>query len=149
MGPETRSYLHLMKAAAKLFEEDQLEVISPKLRGGQRISELNGHGLSGLDPIAATEAIAYDFLTKGGKYSRPFITMAVYDAMTGGDATLPQGEKVIEQWPIGVKRTAMSIETFHKASLVHDDIEDDDQFRYGEETMHSRYGIPTAKERNS
>ncbi len=142
--PETRSYLHLMRAAAKLFEEDQLEVISPKLRGGQRISELNGHGLSGLDPIAATEAIAYDFLTKGGKYSRPFITMAVYDAMTGGDATLPQGEKVIEQWPIGVKRTAMSIETFHKASLVHDDIEDDDQFRYGEETMHSRYGIPTA-----
>ncbi|MEC8799850.1 MAG: polyprenyl synthetase family protein, partial [Planctomycetota bacterium] len=142
--PETRSYLHLMRAAAKLFEEDHLEVISPKLRGGQRISELNGHGLSGLDPIAATESIAYDFLTKGGKYSRPFITMAVYDAMTGGDATLPQGEEVIEQWPIGVKRTAMSIETFHKASLVHDDIEDDDQFRYGEETMHSRYGIPTA-----
>ena len=61
--PETRSYLHLMRAAAKLFEEDQLEVISPKLRGGQRISELNGHGLSGLDPIAATAAIAYDFLT--------------------------------------------------------------------------------------
>ena len=25
----------------------------------------------------------------------------------------------------------MSIETFHKASLVHDDIEDDDAFRYG------------------
>ena len=95
--PETRSYLHLMRAAAKLFEEDHLEVISPKLRGGQRISELNGHGLSGLDPIAATESIAYDFLTKGGKYSRPFITMAVYDAMTGGDATLPQGEEVIEQ----------------------------------------------------
>ena len=30
-----------------------------------------------------------------------------------------------------VKRTAMSIEIFHKASLVHDDIEDDDPYRYG------------------
>ncbi len=43
-----------------------------------------------------------------------------------------------------VKRAAMSIETFHKASLVHDDIEDDDPFRYGDETMHRRYGVPTA-----
>jgi geranylgeranyl pyrophosphate synthase len=43
-----------------------------------------------------------------------------------------------------VKRTAMSIETFHKASLVHDDIEDDDGFRYGRETLHRKYGIPTA-----
>jgi geranylgeranyl diphosphate synthase, type II len=38
----------------------------------------------------------------------------------------------------------MSIETFHKASLVHDDIEDDDAFRYGEETVHKRFGTPTA-----
>jgi geranylgeranyl pyrophosphate synthase len=38
----------------------------------------------------------------------------------------------------------MSIETFHKASLVHDDIEDDDPFRYGEQTIHNRYGTPTA-----
>ena len=38
----------------------------------------------------------------------------------------------------------MSIEAFHKASLVHDDIEDDDPFHYGEESVHNRYGIPTA-----
>jgi geranylgeranyl pyrophosphate synthase len=38
----------------------------------------------------------------------------------------------------------MSIETFHKASLVHDDIEDDDQYRYGAETIHRKFGIPTA-----
>ena len=38
----------------------------------------------------------------------------------------------------------MSIETFHKASLVHDDIEDDDAFRYGDETLHRKYGTPTA-----
>src|SRR5207244_6345836 len=43
-----------------------------------------------------------------------------------------------------VRRTALAIETFHKASLVHDDIEDDDTFRYGQETLHRRYGISTA-----
>ena len=41
-------------------------------------------------------------------------------------------------------RGSVSIETFHKASLVHDDIEDDDAFGYGEDTVHRRYGIPTA-----
>jgi geranylgeranyl pyrophosphate synthase len=41
-------------------------------------------------------------------------------------------------------RTAMSIEAFHKASLVHDDIEDGDQYRYGEKSLHNRYGIATA-----
>ena len=43
-----------------------------------------------------------------------------------------------------MKRAALSIETFHKASLVHDDIEDDDQYRYGVETLHRRYGTATA-----
>ncbi len=43
-----------------------------------------------------------------------------------------------------VKRAALSIETFHKASLVHDDIEDDDQFRYGDPTLHRKFGTPTA-----
>ncbi len=42
------------------------------------------------------------------------------------------------------KRCALSIETFHKASLVHDDIEDDDEFRYGVPTLHRTYGTPTA-----
>src|SRR5207253_5444389 len=43
-----------------------------------------------------------------------------------------------------VKRTALAIETFHKASLVHDDIEDDDTFRYGAETLHRQHGVATA-----
>ena len=38
----------------------------------------------------------------------------------------------------------MAVEVFHKASLVHDDIEDDDDYRYGVETVHRRYGMPTA-----
>ncbi|MFN0017119.1 MAG: polyprenyl synthetase family protein, partial [Pirellulaceae bacterium] len=108
-------------------------------------SERTTGGIDGIDPIAATEAIAYDFLGKGGKYSRPFITLAVHDAMTGGKGTLAGGENhLATNVSDSVRRAAMSIETFHKASLVHDDIQDNDSFRYGEETIHKRYGIPTA-----
>lgn len=140
----TRSYVHLMRAASRMFEPQRLEELAPRLRGGPRLSELNGKGLAGLDPVAGTEAMAYDFLAKGGKHSRPFITLAVYDAMTGGEGTLAAGAERIAEFPEAVFRAALSIETFHKASLVHDDIEDDDQFRYGEPTVHRRHGTPTA-----
>jgi len=140
----TRSYVHLLRGAADLFRPEQLEQLVPRLRGGPRLSEVNGQGLSIIDPIAATEAIAYDFLSKGGKHSRPFITLAVYDALCGGDCTLADGAQKVAALPGGVKRAAMSIETFHKASLVHDDIEDDDGFRYGDPTIHRRFGVPTA-----
>lgn len=142
-GVETQSYVHLMRASSRLFEPQHLQEIAPRVRGGAPIG--TGDAMSLIrDPIASTESIAYDFLTKGGKHSRPFITLAVYDAMTGGHATRPGGEEVVANWSRGVKRTAMSIETFHKASLVHDDIEDGDRFRYGEEAVHIKYGVPTA-----
>ncbi len=129
--PSTRTYVHLLRAAANLFKPEELARIAPRVR-------------SGTDPIAATESIAYDFLAKGGKYSRPFITLAVYDALTGGKATGANGAEEAAKFSDSVRRAAMSIETFHKASLVHDDIEDDDAFRYGEETVHKQYGTATA-----
>jgi geranylgeranyl pyrophosphate synthase len=97
-----------------------------------------------MDPIAATEAIAMEFLTAGGKHSRPFITLAAYDAMKGAAATLHDGPQVVASYSNAILRTAITIETFHKASLVHDDIEDDDSFRYGQETLHRRFGLATA-----
>jgi geranylgeranyl pyrophosphate synthase len=141
---KTRTYIHLMRAATQMFEPAELERLSPRLRGGPSLAQLNGQGVAGLDPVAGTEAIAYDFLAKGGKHSRPFITLAVYDALSGGKGTLADGTEYLASLPDAIKRTALSIETFHKASLVHDDIEDDDQFRYGEPTLHHKYGIPTA-----
>jgi geranylgeranyl pyrophosphate synthase len=143
--PQTCTYMHLMRASAALFEPDTLEELIPRIRGSIRIGEHSSAAdLVAMDPIGATEAVAYDFLSKGGKHSRPFITLATYDALTGGRATQRDGDKTIAGWTNSVKRTAMSIETFHKASLVHDDIEDDDPFRYGEQTIHNRYGTPTA-----
>lgn len=141
---QTRSYIHLMRTAGSMFEADQLDRLAPRLRGGPRLAEVNGQGAGGLDPIACTEAIAYDFLSKGGKHSRPFITLATYDALHGAKATLPDGAACCGELADAVLRAAMSIETFHKASLVHDDIEDDDGYRYGDETLHRRYGTPTA-----
>jgi geranylgeranyl pyrophosphate synthase len=141
---KTRTYIHLMRAATKMFEPDQLDRLVPRARGGPRLSEINGQGLGALDPIAATETVAYDFLSKGGKYSRPFITLAVYDALTGGEGMLCDGAQHLAQLPDAVKRASVAIETFHKASLVHDDIEDDDDFRYGDKTLHRQYGTATA-----
>jgi len=37
-----------------------------------------------------------------------------------------------------------AVECFHKASLIHDDIEDDDSVRYNQQTLHERIGIPAA-----
>ena len=153
---QTRSYVHLLRTARSMFEPAELDRLAPRLRGktapvatedaaatnGAAESDATAQSLVA-DPIAGTENIAYDFLTRGGKHSRPFITLAVYDALTGGNCTSGEGAKHVDQLSDAVRRAAMSIEVFHKASLVHDDIEDDDQFRYGDDTLHRKYGIPT------
>src|SRR5215475_13375239 len=139
------TYVHLARAATRMFHPDELERLVPRTRGGPRLSEVNGAGAGGLDPLAATEAIAYDFLAKGGKYSRPFITLAAYDAMTGAKCSRSEeAERACGRISDTVRRAAISIESFHKASLVHDDIQDGDEFRYGKPTLHIAHGVPTA-----
>lgn len=137
-APAITPYRSLMQAARNLFAPAELARLLPRDRSGPSLAEVNGAGASGLDPLAATETIAHDFLCLGGKYARPFITLAAYDAMTRGDknngAVLPDA----------VRRVAISIETFHKASLVHDDIEDADDYRYGRPALHNAHGLPTA-----
>ena len=170
---QTRSYVHLLRTAHDVFGDDQLKTLAPRLRNNDAPVRLNlqepsaasplqngngvaktaaaknGHPASGspldsLDPVAATEAIAYDFLARGGKHSRPFITLAVHDALTGAQGTAPDGAAALSTLPPSVLRAALSIETFHKASLVHDDIEDNDAYRYGEATLHRMFGTATA-----
>ena len=138
---QTRSYVHLLRAANDLFQGDTFSRLAPRVRGSQADDVTD---VRDMDPIAATEAIALDFVARGGKYSRPFMTLATYDALTGGDATLPNGGDIVGDYSDSVLRAAMSIEMFHKASLVHDDIEDDDVFRYGQPTLHRKFGLPTA-----
>jgi geranylgeranyl diphosphate synthase, type II len=128
---QTKSYVHLMRAASGMFEAPELSRLAPRARAQG----------SATDPLAQHETIAYDFLATGGKRSRPLITLATYDALTGGKGTFSLDGLNLSD---SVKRTALAIEAFHKASLVHDDIEDDDAYRYGAPTLHRQYGIGTA-----
>lgn len=137
---KTRSYVALLREARRMFTPEVL----PELLPGPRPNAKATTNTKRLDPLAGTGIIAEQFLAQGGKHSRPFIVMAVYDAMTGGIATGSEGAAWVANLAPAIKRVAMSIETFHKASLVHDDIEDDDQFRYGQPTLHRQYGTPTA-----
>jgi geranylgeranyl diphosphate synthase, type II len=127
----TKTYMHLMRAANGMFEAPELDRLAPRSRNQGKAT----------DPLAQHEGIAYDFLAKGGKRSRPLITLATYDALTGGKGTLSADGLSLSD---PVKRTALAIEAFHKASLVHDDIEDDDAYRYGAPTLHRTHGIGTA-----
>ncbi len=129
----TRSYMHLMRASHQICEEPELSRLCPPARSGANSRAE--------DPLAIHEKLAYNWLGRGGKRSRPFITLAVYDALKGGTSTLNAESINISD---AVKRSALAIEAFHKASLIHDDIEDDDNFRYGSETMHRQQGVPVA-----
>jgi len=128
---KTKTYVHLMRASSKMFEAEDLNRLAPRSRAKGATT----------DPLTLHENIAYEWLMQGGKRSRPFITLAAYDALTGGKGTLSAEGLDLND---SVKRAALAIETFHKASLVHDDIEDDDTFRYGHETLHRQYGIGPA-----
>jgi geranylgeranyl diphosphate synthase, type II len=81
---------------------------------------------------SATDKILREILLAGGKRIRPLLAALTYEAFS----TKPDTDIL--------KHLAMSIECFHKASLVHDDIEDGDELRYGQETIHKKYGIPVA-----
>lgn len=141
---KTRSYVHLMRGASELFSQPRLNALVGRLRSQTQIDIEADHPLEGMDPIAATEALATNFLAQGGKYSRPFITLAALDAMSGGKATGQGGDKIVENFSRGIQSAALSIECFHKASLIHDDIEDGDSFRYGVPAMHKQFGLATA-----
>lgn len=133
---QTRSYVPLMRASADLFTQRFDELI-PRRRSSTPEQAKS--------PLGETEHVALDWLANGGKRFRPFITLAAYDAACGGDIVngiYDRGQSI--QFSDSVSKVAMAIEAFHKASLVHDDIQDDDQFRYGRETLHRTFGVGRA-----
>lgn len=132
----TAGYIPLMREGKRLFDQQEFDRLLPPIRLEQSTKN---------SPLARTEEIARDWLANGGKRFRPFITLAAWDARLGGDATRrdPSVDEPLDI-PDAVRKSAMAIEAFHKASLVHDDIQDDDQYRYGEETLHRRHGVGMA-----
>jgi len=81
------------------------------------------------------EEVARDWLARDGNRWRPFLTVATFQALR---------ENRNEPIPDDIKKIAFSVELFHKASLIHDDIEDEDFSRYDQPTLHAQHGIPVA-----
>ncbi|HEX5586409.1 MAG TPA: polyprenyl synthetase family protein [Acidimicrobiia bacterium] len=75
------------------------------------------------DPLRA-------FMARDGKGLRPALCLAACEAFGGaaGDAL----------------QSAAAIELLHAAFLIHDDIEDDSEWRRGEPTLHVLHGVPIA-----
>lgn len=89
-----------------------------------------------MGPAASeSELIARDWLQRAGKRWRPFLTACVVRALQDDpDAPLPPG----------LRKVALAVECFHKASLIHDDIEDNDERRYDQQALHEQYGVAVA-----
>ena len=82
-----------------------------------------------------TETIAREWLMRAGKRWRPFLAVAAFQALRH-DTGKPL--------PDDLRKIAVAVECFHKASLIHDDIEDNDAERYGEKTLHEEHGVAVA-----
>jgi geranylgeranyl diphosphate synthase type II len=82
-----------------------------------------------------TERIGREWLGRAGKRWRPFLAVSTFQALRS-DTGKPL--------PEDVRKIAVAVECFHKASLIHDDIEDNDAMRYGEKTLHEEYGMAVA-----
>ncbi|MBY0586096.1 polyprenyl synthetase family protein [bacterium] len=121
-------YVFLMNRVQAMLEPAPLAELLREHRSENRFS-----------PINETERIAIDFLVRGGKRFRPFVTLAAYDAVASTGDDPPR-----DHFSPAIHRAVAAIEAFHKASLVHDDIEDDDLFRYGQQTLHREHGVPVA-----
>ena len=79
-----------------------------------------------------TREMAVFSMLQGGQRMRPVLAAMAYSAY-------------VENYDENIlSAIALVIESFHKASLIHDDIEDQDDFRYDKETLHKKYGIPIA-----
>ncbi|MDR0349522.1 MAG: polyprenyl synthetase family protein [Tannerella sp.] len=107
-------YDHLKSTLKGWFSEENLNVIPA-------------------DPNDRTSLIARNWLGGNGKRWRPYLLTATYMALSG-DRDIPQT----------VEQAAIAVECFHKASLVHDDIQDNDSVRYGKQTVNAACGVPMA-----
>lgn len=86
-------------------------------------------------PEGEADAVARAWLTADGKRWRPFLTACAYKALQDDPS---------EPLPLALRKAAVAVECFHKASLVHDDIEDEDSLRYGRATLHAEHGVAVA-----
>lgn len=146
-------YLPLFREAAEIFTPAGLATLAERVGAepsfGLAAVEAVAPNGADLAPLQAAAALGGRFTTRGGKFLRPFVALAAFDAVVAdlrerpasGAATPPRDPVAARD---AARAAALAIEVFHKASLVHDDIEDDDHVRYGRPTLHVECGVPSA-----
>ncbi len=88
--------------------------------------------------ISETDDIARYWLAKDGKRWRPYLAACTYMAIEG------EHHDEAPELSHALRQLAVAIECFHKASLIHDDIEDGDEKRYDTATLHVERSVPVA-----
>ena len=153
-GAPVGDYLPLLREAAELFTGEGLASLASRLGMDPSFGlgmHADGpgdpmrHGMvQRIPPLAAAATTAGGFVVRGGKFLRPFITLAAFDAVQTdrGDRRGTLADDPVRR--DAVRAAAVAIEVFHKASLVHDDIEDGDRVRYGRPTLHEECGVASA-----
>jgi geranylgeranyl pyrophosphate synthase len=153
-------YLPLLREAAGMFEPEAIGGLAEELGMPGMLGGAVGATAGAWPPLEAAAGMAGEFMARGGKFLRPFVTLAAFDAVTadGVPSDVVPSDLVTAGNPAPVagrtvnpavarrsaKAAAVAIEIFHKASLVHDDIEDNDAVRYGRQTLHVDVGVPSA-----
>lgn len=83
------------------------------------------------------ETIAREFCGRGGKRLRPRLCKAAYRAaLSTTNGQQPPNAQIED--------LCEAVECFHKASLIHDDIQDGDEERYGRSTVWKEHGVAVA-----
>jgi geranylgeranyl diphosphate synthase type I len=99
-----------------------------------QIDEFLHRYLTGVPKGSALDLYLYgildEFIARGGKRTRPAMTMLACEAV-GGD-------------PARALASGCAIEVFHAAALIHDDIMDGSILRRGQSCAHIMHGVPLA-----
>jgi geranylgeranyl pyrophosphate synthase len=124
----------LLEMIARIHEKKQfllpLKPLLKKIRkwfSSKNLEEIMGPAQN------EVEQIARDYLLQTGKRFRPFLCAAIAQSL--GCQSLEDKD---------LTRLMLSVECFHKASLIHDDIEDEDSRRNGLPALHTTHGLATA-----
>ncbi len=118
-------FLHTRTSTGNIRQTEGLRILVDGWFTENSLAEL-------LPGTSETESIARDWLAIGGKRWRPFLLATVAFSL---ESSLD--EEI-------VRCLACAVECFHKASLAHDDIEDNDAERYDQPTLHRQHGTDIA-----
>ncbi|MBN1821115.1 MAG: polyprenyl synthetase family protein [Prolixibacteraceae bacterium] len=129
----TADYDWLFSEMELFAENEKIRPISVSLIKNDVLNYFTGENLQKhFNSESVTAKLAAKMMGMGGHRMRPLLSVLAYQSYTKDFS-----EKVQES-------LSVIIECFHKASLIHDDIEDDEDERYGQPTIHRTEGIPVA-----